>query len=250
MSGYSAVPAGADPFPRPGGLHITPNIILTANKSSAVDAVTPNTNIHLQHLLAFTQLKVFLTTPGTTSFSRGSRHTGMGVKQEQVSDYFSDWDRPPSSLRTASHDPGTRFICSQGLLRVPNAPANPARSPGKPVCPLPALGHLPRAGWEGSTCHRDDVPRVTVSFLIHTLRTQLSPHYHPGGSKGLPAPHREGLSRKRVLLGHLFFQPGENPLPGGEVRWASLGPHRVRGVLAPPGAEMGNSGSHRAMDQN
>lgn len=43
------------------GLHIRPNIILTANKSSAADAVTPfdNTNTHLQHLLAFKQLKSF-----------------------------------------------------------------------------------------------------------------------------------------------------------------------------------------------
>lgn len=145
--------AGADPSPRPGGLHITPNIILTANKPSAGDAEPPTPTSPSSITSAFTQPKVSLTTPGTTSFSRGSTHTRMSVKQEEISDYFSDWDPPASgpcppvpglALRSA---PCPRRSCQRCQEpwhgRVPaacpwagkGAPVTGMMSPGSP-CPL------------------------------------------------------------------------------------------------------------------
>lgn len=101
-----------------------------------------------------------------------------------------------------------------GIAPCPKRSCQACQEPGKAVCLLHALGHLPRAGWEGSTCHQDDVLRVTVPLLSPTLRTQRSPK--PRGSEGLPAPHREGPSSERLLLGHLLLQPGKSHCQEGK----------------------------------
>lgn len=112
-----------------------------------------------------------------------------------------------------SHRTGTRFTCAQGLLHVPCAHDNPSRSPGKPSRQLRALGHLPRAGWEGSTCHQEDVLRVTVSLLIPTLRTQRSPN-GAVGLKGTPCSPQRRAQQQPALAGPPPLPAWGNPTAG------------------------------------
>lgn len=105
-----------------------------------------------------------------------------------------------------SHHMRSWFTCSQGLLCPHHAHANPSRSTG-----TQALGYWPKAGWEGSTFHREGAFRITISLLIPIPHTQL----FPNGAQGLKGT-TEGPSCDKLFLPEALHEAKWKPWPTTE----------------------------------